>query len=134
MKKTLLIAAALLAGTVQAAPITINFDDGNLHGFTIFSRCAGGGGGAPTPPNSTNFYATPLCGHGRTVAMVTCGGVVVNWRQVQDGLAWCLTKYLTQPAMCLPLEHAAKDARRGLWREDSPPMPPWEFGLRRCSR
>jgi endonuclease YncB( thermonuclease family) len=29
---------------------------------------------------------------GRTVAMVTCDGVVVNWRQVHDGLAWCFTK------------------------------------------
>ena len=58
--------------------------------------------------------------------MVTCGGVVVNWRQVQDGMAWCFTKYLTQPAACLPLEREARDAQRGLWREDAP-MPPWEF-------
>lgn len=66
--------------------------------------------------------------YGRTVAvaMVKCDGVVVNWRQVQDGLAWCFTKYLTQPAVCLPLEREARDARRGLWREESP-MPPWEF-------
>jgi micrococcal nuclease len=63
---------------------------------------------------------------GCTVAMVTCDGVVVNWRQVHDGLAWCFTKCLTQPAVCLPLEREARDARRGLWREDSP-MPPWEF-------
>ena len=57
--------------------------------------------------------------YGRTVAMVTCDGVVVNWRQVQDGLAWCFHKYLTQPATCLPLEREARDARRGLWRERS---------------
>ena len=62
----------------------------------------------------------------RTVAMVTCDGVIVNWRQVQDGLAWCFTKYLTQPAECLPLEREAKDAKRGLWR-DSEPVPPWIF-------
>jgi len=63
---------------------------------------------------------------GRTVAMVTCGGVVVNWRQVRDGLAWCFTKYLTQPATCLPLERSAIDARRGLWRDDAP-VAPWDF-------
>lgn len=49
----------------------------------------------------------------RTVAMVTCDGVVVNWRQVNDGMAWCFTKYLTQPATCLPLEREARAARRG---------------------
>ena len=70
-------------------------------------------------PVSTDRY-------GRTVAMVTCGGVVVNWRQVRDGLAWCFHKYLTQPATCLPLEGEARAARRGLWRDDQP-MAPWEF-------
>ena len=64
--------------------------------------------------------------YGRTVAMVTCDGVVVNWRQVQDGLAWCFTKYLTQPAVCLPLEREAREAKRGLWRELEP-VPPWTF-------
>lgn len=51
--------------------------------------------------------------YGRTVAMVTCDAVIVNWRQVQDGLAWCFHKYLTQPATCLPLEREARDAKRG---------------------
>jgi micrococcal nuclease len=63
---------------------------------------------------------------GSTVAMVTCEGVVVNWRQVQDGLAWCFHKYLTQPATCLPLEREARDARRGLWRDEQP-VEPWAF-------
>lgn len=62
----------------------------------------------------------------RTVAMVKCDGIVVNWRQVQDGFAWCFTKYLTQPTTCLPLERDARDARRGLWREERP-LAPWEF-------
>ena len=31
--------------------------------------------------------------YGRTVAHVHCDGVHVNWRQVQDGLAWCFHKY-----------------------------------------
>ena len=63
---------------------------------------------------------------GRTVAMVTCDGVLVNWRQVQDGLAWCFMKYLTQPKACLPLEREARDARRGLWLDDQP-VPPCEW-------
>jgi endonuclease YncB( thermonuclease family) len=41
--------------------------------------------------------------YGRTVAHVWCDGVHVNWRQVQDGLAWCFTKYLKQSDVCLPL-------------------------------
>ena len=64
--------------------------------------------------------------YGRTVAHVHCDGVHVNWRQVQDGLAWCFHKYLTQPAVCVPIEREAREARRGLWREEGP-MPPWEF-------
>jgi endonuclease YncB( thermonuclease family) len=64
--------------------------------------------------------------YGRTVAHVRCDGVHVNWRQVEDGLAWCFTKYLKQPETCLPLESAAREAKRGLWREANP-QPPWEF-------
>ena len=64
--------------------------------------------------------------YGRTVAHVHCDGVHINWRQVQDGLAWCFHKYLTQPAVCVPIEREAREARRGLWREEGP-MPPWEF-------
>lgn len=64
--------------------------------------------------------------YGRTVAHVYCNGVHINWRQVQDGLAWCFHKYLTQPAVCLPIEREAMNARRGLWRDDMP-IAPWEF-------
>jgi micrococcal nuclease len=64
--------------------------------------------------------------YGRTVAHVHCDGVHVNWRRVQDGLAWCFHKYLTQPSVCLPLEREAINARRGLWR-DNMPIAPWEF-------
>ena len=81
-----------------------------------------------------------LCGHakqvevtpidldryGRTVAHVRCDGVHVNWRQVEDGLAWCFTKYLKQPEVCLPLERAAKENKKGLWRDPNP-QSPWEF-------
>jgi micrococcal nuclease len=64
--------------------------------------------------------------YGRTVAHVGCDGVHVNWRQVEDGLAWCFTKYLKHPNVCLPLEQAAREARRGLWKEGQP-MAPWDF-------
>ena len=55
-----------------------------------------------------------------------CDGVHVNWRQVEDGLAWCFTRYLKQPEVCLPLEKAAQESNKGLWRE-SKPQAPWEF-------
>jgi micrococcal nuclease len=63
---------------------------------------------------------------GRTVAHVFCDGVHANWRQVEDGLAWCFTRYLRAPKECLPLEHAAREANRGLWR-DPEPIAPWHF-------
>jgi endonuclease YncB( thermonuclease family) len=58
--------------------------------------------------------------YGRTVAHVWCDGVHVNWRQVEDGLAWCFTQYLKQSDVCLPLEKAAREARRGLWHRTQP--------------
>jgi micrococcal nuclease len=64
--------------------------------------------------------------YGRTVAHVRCDGVQANWRQVEDSLAWCFTKYLKQPGVCLPLERAAREAKKGLWREPNP-QPPREF-------
>jgi endonuclease YncB( thermonuclease family) len=64
--------------------------------------------------------------YGRTVAHVRCDGVNVNWRQVEDGLAWCYLKYLKHPTECLPRETAAREAKKGLWREANP-QAPWEF-------
>jgi endonuclease YncB( thermonuclease family) len=52
--------------------------------------------------------------YGRTVARVRCDGVNVNWRQVEDGLAWCYSRYLKLPAECLPREKAAREAKKGL--------------------
>ncbi|MCU0972894.1 MAG: thermonuclease family protein [Burkholderiales bacterium] len=64
--------------------------------------------------------------YGRTVAHVVCDGVNVNWRQVEDGLAWCFTRYLKQPEECLPRERAAREAKKALWREANP-QAPWDF-------
>ncbi len=61
--------------------------------------------------------------YGRTVAHVRCDGVHVSWRQVEDGLAWCFTRYLKQPETCLPHERAAREAKKGLWREANPQAP-----------
>lgn len=63
---------------------------------------------------------------GRTVAHVVCDGVSANWKQVEDGLAWCFTRYLKSPEQCLPLEAAARSDRRGLWRDENP-VAPWVF-------
>ena len=67
--------------------------------------------------------------YGRTVAHVYCDGVHVNWRQVEDGLAWCFTRYLRRPEECRPREEEARQAKRGLWREPNP-QPPWDFRAR----
>lgn len=64
--------------------------------------------------------------YARVVAHVYCDGVHVNWRQVEDGLAWCFTRYLKQPTACLPREESAREAKKGLWREASP-QAPWDF-------
>lgn len=75
---------------------------------------------------AVEFQKIDVDRYGRTVAHVTCDGVNVNWRQVEDGLAWCFTKYLKQPETCLPRERAAREAKRGLWREANP-QAPWDF-------
>lgn len=62
----------------------------------------------------------------RTVAHVWCDEVHVNWRLVEDGLAWCFRRFLVSPAECLPLEERARAERRGLWREANP-VAPWDF-------
>jgi endonuclease YncB( thermonuclease family) len=75
---------------------------------------------------SVRFEPVSTDRFGRTVAHVWCEAVHVNWRQVEDGLAWCFTKYLQTPDTCLPLEQAARANRRGLWGEPAP-VAPWAF-------
>jgi endonuclease YncB( thermonuclease family) len=71
--------------------------------------------------------------YGRTVAHVQCAGVLVNWRQVEDGLAWCYPRCLKHPAECLPREKAAREAKKVLWSEPNP-QPPWEFRAQKQRR
>jgi micrococcal nuclease len=63
--------------------------------------------------------------YGRTVAVVTCGGIEANRHQVEAGMAWVYKKYNKDPSL-LKLEQEAREMRRGLWSESNP-IPPWEF-------
>jgi endonuclease YncB( thermonuclease family) len=73
---------------------------------------------AEVSPRATDRY-------GRTVARVNCNGVDANAGQVQAGMAWAFTKYLTDPAI-RQLEDEARRTHRGLWA-DSAPVAPWEW-------
>lgn len=66
--------------------------------------------------------------YGRSVALVTCGGVQVNQAQVERGYAWAYRRYNPDPAIDR-LEQAARAAKNGLWA-DAAPVPPWEFRRR----
>lgn len=63
--------------------------------------------------------------YGRTVAVVTCGGVEVNRAQIERGMAWVYPKY-NKDLMLPGLEAMARNEGRGLW-SDAEPMPPWQF-------
>ena len=63
--------------------------------------------------------------YGRSVARVNCGDTDANAAQVQAGMAWAYTKYLTDPAIKSG-EEEARAAGRGLW-SDTAPVAPWEW-------
>ena len=63
--------------------------------------------------------------YGRSVAVVTCGGVEVNRAQVERGMAWVYTRY-NKDASLVSLETAAKSNHSGLWI-DKAPVAPWDF-------
>ncbi len=63
--------------------------------------------------------------YGRTVGRVRCNGADASLHQVQHGLAWAYTRYLTDPAIAAA-EQAARDSRSGLWA-DAEPTPPWLY-------
>jgi micrococcal nuclease len=63
--------------------------------------------------------------YGRTVAVVTCGGVEVNRAQVERGMAWVYPKYNKDRALPA-LQDQVREDRRGLWA-DRDPVPPWEY-------
>lgn len=63
--------------------------------------------------------------YGRSIGVVTVGGVDVEAEQVRRGLAWVYRHY-SDDARLLALEAEAKAARRGLWAEANP-IPPWDW-------
>jgi endonuclease YncB( thermonuclease family) len=63
--------------------------------------------------------------YGRTVARVWCDGVDANAEQVRVGLAWAYERYLKDERLRV-VQHAAREAQRGLWA-DVRPVPPWEW-------
>lgn len=66
----------------------------------------------------TDFY-------GRTVARVRCQGIDASLHQVQQGLAWAYTAYLTDPGVAMA-ERLARESGLGLW-VDAAPTAPWLF-------
>jgi endonuclease YncB( thermonuclease family) len=69
--------------------------------------------------------------YGRMIGQVWLDDVDVGLRQICDGYAWLFRQYADELsagdrrayAQC---EQAAREERRGLWR-DSRPVPPWEW-------
>jgi micrococcal nuclease len=68
------------------------------------------------------YQAQTVDKYGRTIAVMTRGGVEANRAQVERGMAWVYAQYNTDGS--LPsLQAAAKGARRGLWGGNAP-VPP----------
>lgn len=72
----------------------------------------------------------PGSGPRRTIGCVRVAGVDVQREQIQRGMAWAYTRYLTDQDLAR-IEANARTSRRGLWA-DPDPVPPWEF--RRAKR
>lgn len=67
--------------------------------------------------------------YGRIVALVMSKGVLVNRELVREGLAWYYPKYCRSQPLCgelQVLERKAREARRGLWRDENP-VSPWDW-------
>jgi len=65
--------------------------------------------------------------YGRTVALVSFRGQLINAEMVGRGLAWVYRHYCTAQPLCSrldALEEIARANRLGLWREQRP-TPPW---------
>lgn len=72
--------------------------------------------------------------YGRTVALVTVDGRLLNEALVREGYAWVYQRFCDERARCARwqrLEAKARDARRGLWAQPDP-EPPWDY--RRADR
>jgi endonuclease YncB( thermonuclease family) len=61
----------------------------------------------------------------RTIAIVTVGGVNVNEKLLEKGLAWHYREFDNNPTW-QRLEDNARNKKVGLWQEPNP-IPPWEY-------
>jgi endonuclease YncB( thermonuclease family) len=65
--------------------------------------------------------------YGRKVAeLTTTGGIDVNHRLVQKGLAWCYPSFAKKDRELFSLEAQARENGVGLWSAPNP-EPPWVF-------
>jgi len=67
--------------------------------------------------------------NGRIVGDIyTTGGNYINQKLVEEGMAWHYTKYSSDQKLAAA-ERAARQGRRGLWKEAAP-MAPWDWRRR----
>ncbi len=64
--------------------------------------------------------------YGRTLAVITCGGVNANAEQVRLGWAWVYVRYAPKDSFLHGFQQEARRARKGLWA-DAEAIPPWEW-------
>jgi len=67
--------------------------------------------------------------YGRTIALVSISGRLMNRELVREGLAWMYPRYCKQQPLCSELKKLQLKAiagRRGLWR-DKVSIPPWQW-------
>lgn len=62
--------------------------------------------------------------YGRTIAVCSVGGTVINLAMVKAGMAWVYRKYAHNVPDYYAAEDEARRQRLGLWA-DSDPVPPW---------
>ena len=63
--------------------------------------------------------------YGRWIGIVMVGGVNLNEKLVEEGLAWHYTNYSDSERLAA-LESTAKSNEKGLWSEANP-IPPWDW-------
>ena len=66
---------------------------------------------------------------GRALGFVEANGVDVNSKMVEDGWAWHFKKYSDDQKLA-DLEKRARESKKGLWADPTPPLSPWEFRAR----
>lgn len=67
--------------------------------------------------------------YGRTVALVSSSGRLINRELVRAGLAWMYPKYCKKQPLCSELKKLQNNARKrrmGLWRAKDP-VSPWQW-------